>query len=423
MLRVVRLVLAAVVTLCACGGLVRLYAPPGGAERQLAFIRSALDAGAGEQAQGMFPEGYFFLHALYGIAWVDVGRHATDRAKALREARWALSQLDGPQGTAPFSAELAPRYGVFYAGWTNWLRGGILSLQDPGARDAGEAERFEAASRELAAAFDASQTPFLTAYPGQSWPVDSTVAITSLRLHDRLMPQRYAGTVARWLDAARARLDPATGLLPHVTDPSTGRPLQGARASSQSVIARFLPDVDPAFAREQYLRFRELFVARPLGIGPAVREYPKGTDGPADVDSGPLPLGVSLSATVVTIGAARVEGDDALASALSSYGELAGVPLPTWHTKRYALGLMPVGDAFLVWARTAQPWVSPPPAAPPAVIGPLWRAPLTVLLLLVAIAPWLPRIRRRYLDAQRGKQRGDGPGIGGVVDAVVPERL
>src|SRR5262249_14315391 len=158
---------------------------------------------------------------------------------------------------------------------------------------------------------------------------------------------------------------------------------------SQSVIQRFLADVDPAFAREQYLRFRELFVVRPLGIGPAVREYPRGTDGPADVDSGPLPLGVSLSATVVTIGAARVEGDDALAGALSSYGELAGVPIDPPPTKRYALGLLPIGDAFLVWARTAEPWVAGPADPPAAVIGPLWRIPLTVVLLLVGAAPWL----------------------------------
>ncbi|MEV8512104.1 hypothetical protein [Dactylosporangium sp. NPDC051484] len=424
-MRVLRLVLAAVVTVCALGGLARLHSPtlgPGGAAvRQLGFLRAELDGGAGDGAQAMFPEGYFFLHALYGLAWVDVGRHRTDRAEALREARWALSKLDAPQGTAPFSAGLTPRYGVFYAGWTNWLRGGILSLRDAAARDPAEVERFERDSRDLAAAFDASATPFLQAYPEQSWPVDSTVAIASLRLHDALLPARYGDTVRRWLDGARERLDPATGLLPHVTDPRTGTPLEGARATSQSVIQRFLADVDPVFARQQYLRFRELFVVRPLGIGPAVREYPLGTDGPGDVDSGPLPLGVSLSATVVTIGAARVEGDDALAAALSSYGELAGVPLDTPHTKRYALGLLPIGDAFLVWARTAEPWVAAPPGRPPAVVGPLWKAPLTLVLVLLATAPWLPRALRllrrggvlrsrlRGRRAERGEEGGATP--------------
>src|SRR5215207_3377786 len=192
---------------------------------------------------------------------------------------------------------------VFYRGWTNWLRGG------------------------LGAAFDASASPYLTAYPGQAWPVDSTVAMASLRLHDTLLPARFGGTVERWLREVRERLDPRTGLLPHRVDPNTGEPVEGARGSSQSVIHRFLIDVDPSFARDQYLRFRNRYVVSPLGLGPAVREYPDGLDGPADVDSGPLPLGVSLSATVVAIGAAQVHGDAPLAAAMASYGELAGMPV------------------------------------------------------------------------------------------------
>jgi hypothetical protein len=410
--KILRVALAALLSACAVSGLLRLYVPVQGAERQLAFLRDELDHGAGEAAQGMFPEGYFFLHVLYGLAWVDIGRHRSDRAEAVREVRWSLSELDGPQGTAPFRATLAPRYGVFYAGWTNWLRGGLLSLQP----DPEEMKRFERDSQDIAAAFGASGSPFLQAYPGQSWPVDSTVAIASLRLHDTLLPPEFGATVQTWLTGAKRRLDPTTGLLPHVVDAETGEPMQGARASSQSVILRFLADVDPVFAREQYRRFRDLFVARPLGLGPAVREYPKGTDGAADVDSGPLPLGISLSATVVAIGAARVNGDDSLADALSGLGELAGAPINTPHGKRYAFGLLPIGDAFLAWAHTAEPWVSPKPSAPPAAVGPLWKAPLTVVLLLLAGGLWIRKPKRR-------QQERDGADIGGVVDVVVPECL
>src|SRR5207248_2280587 len=117
--------------------------------------------------------------------------------------------------------------------------------------------------------------------------------------------------------------------LPHRVDPDTGDPVEVARGSSQSIILRFLIEVDPDFARAQYLRFRDRYVVSPLGLGPAVREYPDGMAGPADVDSGPLPLGVSLSATVVTIGAAQVHGDVQLAAALANYGELAGLPVET----------------------------------------------------------------------------------------------
>jgi len=112
-------------------------------------------------------------------------------------------------------------------------------------------------------------------------------------------------------------------------------------------------------------------------------------DGPADVDSGPLPLGVSLSATVVTIGAAQVHGDAPLAAALADYGELAGVPVDGVSTKRYAFGLLPIGDAFLAWSKTARPWVAPAQAAPKPTISWWWRTPLLTLLAALGIAPWL----------------------------------
>ena len=395
---------AVAVSLVALVGIVRLVAPatagtdgePPGVRRQLAFVRGELADGAGDRAQQTFPEGYFFLHALYGLAWVDLGLRepAKRRASALREARWAVSRLDSAAGRAPFSVDLVPSYGVFYRGWSNWLRGGVLSLQPADRRDAEETARFVSDSADLAAAFDASATPYLAAYPGQAWPVDSTVAVASLRLHDALLPARFGGTVGQWVARARQRLDPRTGLLPHRVDPGTGMPVEGARGTSQSIIERFLVDIDPAFAREQYTRFRDHFLARPLGLGPAVREYPHGTDGPADVDSGPLPLGISMSATVVTIGAAQAQGDRSLAAALANVGEFAGVPVDTPWTKRYAGGLVPVGDAFIAWSKTARPWVSDPPRPPPRRVSAWWRLPLLMLLILLALAPWLPAMSR-----------------------------
>jgi hypothetical protein len=408
-LRWSRRVIAVLISVCALAGVVRLVAPatagptdePPGVQRQLEFLRTALDEGAGEEAQSLFPEGYFFLHVLYGLSWVEIGMRepAGERSAALREARDALGRLDSPSGRAPFSAELVPSYGVFYRGWTNWLRGGVLSLQPAGQRDPAELHRFTEDSADLGAAFDASVSPYLEAYPGQAWPVDSVVAMASLRLHDTVAPPRFAGTVERWLQEVGQRLDPRTGLIPHRADPGTGDAAEVARGSSQSLIHRFLGEIDPVFAGAQYLRFRELYVVSPLGLGPAVREYPDGMDGPADVDSGPLPLGVSLSASAVTIGAAQVHGDGPLAAALADYAELVGLPVDTPWTKRYAFGLLPIGDAFLAWSKTARPWVGPSPSPPPASISWWWRTPLLFLLVVLGAVPWLPAlVRRRRIE-------------------------
>jgi hypothetical protein len=222
------------------------------------------------------------------------------------------------------------------------------------------------------------------------------VAIASLALHDKLTTPRYGPTIARWLSGVRTRLDPATGLLPHTADLETGAPTSGARGSSRSVIQRFLPEIDPDFTRSQYLTFRSRFLAWPLGLGPAIREYPHGTTGPADVDSGPLPLGISLSTTVETLGAARVQRDESLAAGLANFGDLAGIPLDTWRTRRYAFGAVLIGDAFLDWSKSARPLAESPP---PSVLSWWWRLPLLTVLLLLAVALWAPAIIHRRRSA------------------------
>jgi hypothetical protein len=72
------------------------------------------------------------------------------------------------------------------------------------------------------------------------------------------------------------------------------------------------------------------------------------------------------------------------------------LPVTTFWTKRYALGLLPIGDAFLAWSKTARPWTTAPPQPPPASVSPWWRVPLLALLAVVGVAPWLPALVRRY---------------------------
>jgi hypothetical protein len=182
----------------------------------------------------------------------------------------------------------------------------------------------------------------------------------------------------------KTNLDPATGLLPHQVAP---QPI-GARASSQGIIQRFLVDIDPAFTRSQYEIFRDKFVT---GVG--VREYPKGVGGTGDVDSGPLILGFSLSATVVAMGAARVQHDP-LADRLAREGDLLGLPLTGLTTKRYLFGMLPIGDAFLAWSASARPLVADDQAALDDDSY-WWRLPWLPIIWLPALILWgFVRFRR-----------------------------
>lgn len=391
------IILAIVISAIAAMGALRVTLPAdtqSGVRRQLATLRQELDGGAADTAQASFPEGYFLMYVLYGLTEVQVGlgEPPAERAEQVREAHWALTKADSAEGRAPFDPTLVPAYGIFYRGWLNWLRGGVLALKP----DPAEQARFEADSAQIAAAFDDARTPFLMAYPGRSWPVDSTVAIASLHLHDTLFQPRYPQTVSHWLAAAKQHLDPATGLLPHETDAVTAATIDGARGSSQSMLLRFLAEIDPTFARAQYLRFRSLYQAEPLALGPAVREYPTGSKGTEDVDSGPLILGVSIPATVVTIGAARVMGDTRLSGALSTFGDLAGFPIDTLHTRQYAFGVEPLGEAFLAWSKSARLFAGGPTPQPiPPSVSRRWQVRWLILFLLVGATPWLIAARRR----------------------------
>ncbi|WP_018353005.1 hypothetical protein [Longispora albida] len=383
--------LTVVVTLIAGVQNVRLFAPSpleqraedvvAGALPRLGFLRDALAGGAAEEAQASFPEGYFFLYELYGLAWVNVGMKAPQhKARALSEARWALSHLDSEAGRAPFSAQLKPAYGVFYTGWTSWLRGGIVKLD--GGPDAPERVKLAADSAALAEALAASPTPFLEAYPGQAWPVDSVVAVAGLSMVTQLGIADYGAITGRWLAATDERRDKETGLLPHRADAATGKGLDGPRATSQVMLLRFLTEIDQARAVRDWPVFRERFRSTVPGA-PGLREYPRGADGDGDVDSGPLILGLSASASAVGLGTAVIFGDREVASELAGLAAVTGF----FVHDRYMAGLVPIGDAFMVWSLTSMPWVTGGGKSETRDDGG-WRLPWQLGTALIVLPLW-----------------------------------
>lgn len=356
--------------------------------RQLQFLERRVHRGLGEDMQKIFPEGNVFTHALYGLGWCGyaqrIGISDTLREHALKEARWALAQIEKKevQGLFPGAAEL--KFGVFYCGWRNYLLGSIIAS---GSADEDEHALFNAYSTELAKFFAASSSPFIESYPGMAWPADNVVAVASLAIHDRHAATR-SPVIARWLEQVKLRLD-QRGLVPHAWDPDRDEQWEHGRGCSQALINTLLPGIDQEFARQQFDLFREHFFMERLGI-PLVREYPKGVVGMGDVDSGPVILGAGFAATIVGAGACRVNQDVLHAAEFDHTVEGFGLVTGTTD-KRFLFGVLPIADLFIAWTRSM-----PTNEMAPAGLGFKRFHAWSLLAVILLWSPtWIGLFRRR----------------------------
>jgi len=192
-------------------------------KEQLHSLRTAMRHGAAHDMQGVFPEGYVFMNALYGLAICNYlnnsGGHLSPDIKELREDLKEVSMaLHSPEATKIFNEGLPLPYGAYYNGWVTYFEGKRLSVENPAMRDSLQVQQFQAACDSMAQAFLNTETPYLESYHLNTWPADNILCMAALRLHDRLFPPRYESLVSSWLDKIKPLLDPATGLIPHSVD-------------------------------------------------------------------------------------------------------------------------------------------------------------------------------------------------------------
>ncbi len=205
------------------------------------------------------------------------------------------------------------------------------------------------------------KSPVLSAesYPDECWTFCNAVALAAIRVADVLDGSDHSALLAAWVATAKRKLtDPATGLLvsSYTVD---GQVRDGPEGSSIWMAAHCLAIVDEPFAREQYARARAALGAEALGFGWA-REWPRGWQGPHDVDSGPVVPIVEASpgsSGLALLGAATF-GDDAYLAELRTTLRFAAFPVEERGALRYAAGNQ-VGDAVILYA---------------ALSGPAWRA-------------------------------------------------
>jgi hypothetical protein len=203
----------------------------------------------------------------------------------------------------------------------------------------------------------ASPIGLIETYPGEAYPTDVAAVAGAIAIHARVTHTLHDAVLHHWATHVRStQIDPETGLVIQRMDATTGVAHDAPRASGTGLAAYFAGFADRTIAKllaEGVLRQR----STRFSFG-GIREYPRGRDGPGDVDSGPVILGISVSATGFALAPARAFGDREAFVALYRTVDLFGLPNGDGDRRRFSTG-GPIGNALLLALLTSGPELAP----------------------------------------------------------------
>jgi hypothetical protein len=203
----------------------------------------------------------------------------------------------------------------------------------------------------------ASPTGLIETYPGEAYPTDTAAVAGAIAVHGRVTGKDHSRVLSQWARLLRARqIDPASGLLIQRMDAWSGSPHDAPRGSGTALGAYFAGFADRDVARqlaEGLFRHESTF----WGFG-AIDEYAPGHTGAGDIDSGPVLLGVSVSATGFALAPARAHAYRHAFETLYRTTDLFGAP-ESWNGSRRFLSGGPIGNALLLAMLTSGPELAP----------------------------------------------------------------
>jgi len=188
----------------------------------------------------------------------------------------------------------------------------------------------------------------LPSYGARTFPADNEVLLAALTLAATRTGAPELRSAAAALQESLAALE-RTGLPPSEVEPGTLAARAGPRGCAIAWTVAVRGTYDPVAARELYGRARP---ALWMSLGPvaAFREWPRGDEGEADADSGPVLFGVGTSATALASVAAGAAGRPGDARALGATVR-AGWPL----IGQLAQGQRTAANAIAAWSRSSGP--------------------------------------------------------------------
>jgi hypothetical protein len=266
-------------------------------------------------------------------------------ARLLDDATFAFATDAWGQG--PW-ASLADDHGHGYLGYVALALGSLREL-DPDTIHAAAHDRLVDA---LVRRIEAQPLGIVQTYPGEAYPCDIAAIVGAIGQHARITGRDRSALVGRMAAVYRGHwIDRDSGYLVQSLRVD-GTALDAPRASGTALAAYFWSFADRSLAAELDTALLDVGAASLFGFG-GIREYAPGHVGSGDIDSGPVLLGVSVSATGFSLAAARRQGDAARFEQLVRTAALFGIPVAQAGRRRFVTG-GPLGNAIMLAMLTAR---------------------------------------------------------------------
>jgi len=251
------------------------------------------------------------------------------------------------------TAALAGPHGHAYLGYSALALGMARLVNPPGAFPPQVIAAHDALIAAYVRRLAASPTGLIETYPGEAYPTDVAAVAAAIAVHARVTGVDRSKVLAHWVERVRhVQIDRASGLLIQRMGARDGKRHDAPRGSGTGLAAYFASFVDRALAAQltdALLRSEATFA----GFG-GVREYASGHGGDGDVDSGPVILGVSVSATGFAIASARAFGRREAFTRIYRTVDLFGVPSSSADHFRFRTGGR-IGNALMFAFLTSGP--------------------------------------------------------------------
>ncbi len=202
----------------------------------------------------------------------------------------------------------------------------------------------------------ASSTGLIETYPDEAYPTDVAAVAAAIAVHGRATGADHSRVLRHWAEKVRSvQIDTPSGLVIQRMGAFDGSRHDAPRGSGTALAAYFAAFADREIATllvEGMRRHESSF----WGFG-GIREYADGYQGMGDVDSGPVVLGISVSATGFALATTRSLGHSDSFTRIYRTTALFGIPSTAGDRRRFLTGGA-IGNALLLAFLTSGPEVA-----------------------------------------------------------------